>query len=76
MPTPIRTTADLARAIRERRTALSLTQADLAALVGTSVRFINELERDARGGAAIERVLLVCERLGLVVELSLREDAR
>ncbi len=68
----IHSTAELGRAIRAERKALGLTQGDLAAACGVSVRFISELER-GRASAGVGRVLRVLNMLGLRVVL---EDPR
>ena len=54
----------LGRAIRRERKALGLTQADLAAASGVSLRFLSELER-GRASAGVGRVLRVLNMLGL-----------
>jgi y4mF family transcriptional regulator len=64
----IHSTADLGRAIRAERQKLGLTQGDLAAASGVSLRFISELER-GRTTAGVGRVLRVLKMLGLAVVL-------
>ena len=64
----IHDTRELGRAIRAERRSLGLTQGDLAAASGVSLRFVSELER-GRSTAGIGRVLRVLEMLGLRVEL-------
>ena len=64
----IQSTAELGRAIRAERKALDLTQGDLAAACGVSLRFLSELER-GRASAGIDRVLRVLGMLGLEVVL-------
>lgn len=64
----IHSTAELGLAIRAERKALGLTQSDLAAASGVSLRFISELER-GRASAGIGRVLHVLNMLGLEVGL-------
>lgn len=62
----IRSTAELGRVLRAERKALGLTQGDLAAACGVSLRFLSELER-GRESAGVGRVLRVLEMLGLEV---------
>lgn len=69
----VRNVKDLGSLVRSRRKAKGLTQADLAALAGTSLRFITELERGARAAASISKVLTVCSRLALDVSVDARE---
>ena len=64
----IRSTDELGRVIRAERKALGLTQDDLAAACGVSLRFISELER-GRASAGVGRVLHVLKMLGLRVVL-------
>ena len=64
----IRTTEALGQAIRAERKTLGLTQGDLAAASGVSLRFLSELER-GRASAGVGRVLRVLEMLGLDVVL-------
>lgn len=56
--------ADLAGAVRARRKALGLTQADLAGLAQTGNRFIVDLEK-GKPTLQIEKVLAVLALLGL-----------
>ena len=72
--TLVRNTKDLGAAIRARRKAKGLTQTELAALCGTSLRFITELERGERA-ASIAKVFTVCSRLALDISIGVREDA-
>ena len=62
----IHSTDELGRVIRAERKALGLTQSDLAAASGVSLRFVSELER-GRASAGIGRVLRVTQMLGLSV---------
>ncbi|MFA7243307.1 MAG: type II toxin-antitoxin system Y4mF family antitoxin [Sulfuricellaceae bacterium] len=55
---------ELASAVRARRKALGLTQADLAGLAHTGNRFIVDLER-GKPTLRIEKVLVVLALLGL-----------
>ncbi len=64
MRATIHSTAELGVIIRAERKALDLTQSDLAAASGLSLRFISELER-GRASAGIGRVLHVLKMLGL-----------
>ena len=54
MANVIHTTAELGHAIRTERKALDMTQGDLAAACGVSLRFVSELER-GRASAGIAR---------------------
>ncbi len=64
----IHSAAELGSAIRAERKALGLTQSDLAAACGLSLRFVSELER-GRASAGIGRVLHVLKMLGLELML-------
>ncbi|MBP7094795.1 MAG: helix-turn-helix transcriptional regulator [Spirochaetia bacterium] len=63
--------ATLALAIRERRKALGYTQARLASLCGTGVRFISDLE-NAKSTVELGKVLAVVATLGLDLYLAER----
>ncbi len=65
---------DLGAAIRAERKALDLTQGDLAAACGVSLRFVSEVER-GRASAGVGRVLRVLEMLGLQVILESPQGA-
>lgn len=56
---PIRTAEDLGQRIRSRRTALDLTQTELADVSGVTLRFVSELENGKKTAqlAGIQRVL-------------------
>ena len=73
MRTSVHSTADIGAIIRSERKALGLTQSDLAAASGLSLRFISELER-GRVTAGIGRVLYVLKMLGLEVVLESPPD--
>ena len=60
----IRRAADVGALIRDRRKAAGLTQGDLAAKLGTSQRWISELER-GKPTAELEMVLRTVNALGL-----------
>lgn len=64
MITPIRETRDLAKAIRQRRKKLNMTQAFLASMMGVSRQLIGELEKGTPG-VNIGLVLDVCREIGL-----------
>lgn len=70
----LRSTAELGGAIRAERKALGLTQGDLAAASGVSLRFISELER-GRESAGVGRVLHVLDMLGIEIVLESPRDA-
>ncbi len=58
--------------IRARRKFLKLTQVQLAQLADVSPAFVFELE-DGRPTVSMNRVLSVCEVLGLEIELKVRQ---
>ncbi|MHC8494414.1 helix-turn-helix transcriptional regulator [Thalassospira sp. SM2505] len=64
MLTLIRDTSDLARAIRQRRKTLGMTQAYLASMMGVSRQLIGELEKGTPG-VNVGLALDVCRELGL-----------
>ncbi len=68
MTRTIHTPDELGHAIRAERKAHGLTQGDLAAACGVSLRFISELER-GRASAGVGRVLRVLGMLGFQVVL-------
>lgn len=70
----IHSTDELGTIIRTERKALGLTQSDLAAACGLSLRFISELER-GRASAGVGRVLHVLKMLGLEVVLKSPEPS-
>ncbi len=67
----IRQVGDLGKAIRQRRRAAGLTQADLSAVAGVGVRFVSELER-GKPSAEFAKVLQVLSVLGLDLHVSPR----
>ena len=71
----VKNAKELGAVIRARRKEKRLTQAELAALCGTSLRFITELERGERTAASISKVLTVCSRLALDVSVAPREGS-
>ena len=64
----IRTTRDLAHLVRDRRSRLALTQANLAELVGVSRKWIVDLEAGKRTGD-ISLILRTIKALGLDLEV-------
>jgi HTH-type transcriptional regulator / antitoxin HipB len=64
--TPIRTPADIGALIRDRRRALGLGQAELAAKVGASRLWVNQIER-GKPGASLGLVLRTLATLGLTL---------
>ena len=72
--TPLKDVNALAKAIREARKAHGLTQAELAGLSGTGLRFVNELEH-GKPTVSLSKVLAVLAVLGLLVYL-LDQDKR
>ena len=67
----IKDTQDLAKAIRQRRKKLNMTQAFLASMMGVSRQLIGELEKGTPG-VNIGLVLDVCREIGL--KLSYESD--
>ena len=61
--------AQIGAAIRLKRRAIGMRQAELAALAGVGARFLSEIE-NGKPSAQIGRVLQVLRRLGL--DLSIR----
>ena len=59
----IRNTAELGRMVRELRRAQKITQAQLAGLANTGIRFISDLE-NGKATCQIGKVLRVIETLG------------
>jgi HTH-type transcriptional regulator/antitoxin HipB len=60
----IRTTGELGQAIRRRRQAIGLTQAEVAQVAGVGNRFVSELER-GKATAEFGKILRVVSVLGL-----------
>lgn len=69
MDTKIVTTRDLAAAIRGRRFALGLTQADVAARVGVSRPWLSHIEA-GKPTANIGLVIRLLDALGLQLEVT------
>jgi HTH-type transcriptional regulator/antitoxin HipB len=69
MDTKIITTRDLAAAIRGRRFALGMTQADLAARVGVSRPWLSQIE-SGKPTANIGLVIRLLDALGLQLEVT------
>lgn len=67
----VHTPREIGERIRERRTRLRLTQADLAAVAKVTPRLVGELEH-GKGTAHLEGVLRVLSALGLDVHLRTR----
>jgi HTH-type transcriptional regulator/antitoxin HipB len=64
----IRTTGDLAHLIRDRRSRLRLTQANLAELVGVSRKWIVDVESGNRAGD-VSLILRTIKALGMDLEV-------
>ncbi|HYB25463.1 MAG TPA: helix-turn-helix domain-containing protein [Solirubrobacteraceae bacterium] len=64
----VNTINDLSAALRGRRLALDLTQAELARRAGVSRQWLNELER-GKSTAELGLVLAVIDALGLELEI-------
>lgn len=69
-PIRIRSTEDLGAVLKVRRKKQKMTQSDLAALAGTGVRYIVDLEK-GKQTAQIAPALKLIEWLGL--EVTIRE---
>ncbi len=69
MDTKIITTRDLASAIRGRRLALGLTQAEVAARVGVSRPWLSQIEA-GKPTANIGLVIRLLDALGLQLEVT------
>lgn len=65
-------TGPLAPAIRERRKALGLTQAETAELAGVSAKFIIDLE-GGKESVRLDKVVAMLGVLGLELRVGLRE---
>lgn len=72
----VKTAKDLGNLVHDRRKALGMTQAELAARVGVSRLWVNQVE-SGHGGAAVAKVLQLLTALGMTVNLDLapRGDA-
>jgi HTH-type transcriptional regulator / antitoxin HipB len=70
----VHSAADIGTAARTRRRALGYTQAEVASLCATGVRFISDFEN---GKATIElgKALVVLTALGLDISLAVRGEA-
>jgi len=63
-PIPLLTPTDLGRAIRDRRMALGLTQAEVAMQSGVSTPTVSAIE-NGKETARIGMVMQICRDLGL-----------
>ena len=66
----VKTAKDLGNLVHDRRKALGMTQAELAARVGVSRLWVNQVE-SGHGGAALAKVLQLLSALGMTVNLDL-----
>ncbi|MEO7121943.1 MAG: type II toxin-antitoxin system Y4mF family antitoxin [Lacisediminihabitans sp.] len=66
--------ADLGRTIAQRRRELAVTQEDLAALAGVSVRFLSSLER-GKPTVRLDTLVAVLDVLGLELHTRVRNAA-
>ena len=66
----VKTAKDLGNLVHDRRKALGMTQAELAARVGASRLWVNQVE-SGHGGAAVTKVLQLLSALGMTVNLDL-----
>ncbi len=64
--TRITSANDLGKCIRRARKGAGLTQTDAAGLCGVSVPFFNAVE-NGKGTAQIDKVLHVCDQLGIQI---------
>lgn len=71
----VKTAKDLGNLVHDRRKALGMTQAELAAHVGVSRLWVNQVE-SGHGGAALAKVLHLLSALGMTVNLDVSADAR
>lgn len=70
----VKTARDLGNMIHDQRRSLGLTQAQLAARVGASRLWVNQVEA-GHGGAALSRVLGLLSALGLSVNVSAQDPS-
>ncbi|MDA8297200.1 MAG: helix-turn-helix domain-containing protein [Actinomycetota bacterium] len=70
----LKTPADLAALVRDRRRALGWTQHHLAAECGTSVRWVVDLEA-GKPSVQTGMVLVVLATLGVTLEVRATDDA-
>lgn len=68
---PIADPVQLGKAIRARRRAQKVTQAELAGLCGVGTRFVSELER-GKASMALGKVIAVIQGVGLDLTLTPR----
>ncbi len=66
---------DIGNAIRAKRKADGLTQADAAALCGVGTRFLGELER-GKETAQVGKMIRILQGLGLTLQLTLKGGQR
>jgi y4mF family transcriptional regulator len=71
MESRIHEATDLGAQIRERRKALGYTQARIAALCGTGIRFISDLE-NGKATVELDKALKVAATLGIDIVARLR----
>ncbi|BCJ28229.1 helix-turn-helix domain-containing protein [Actinocatenispora sera] len=68
----VKTVQDVGNLVHDQPKALGMTQAQLAARVGTSRLWINQVE-SGHGGAALARVLALLSALGLSMNVDVPE---
>ena len=66
----VKTAKDLGNLVHDRRKALGMTQAELAARAGVSRLWVNQVE-SGHGGAALAKVLQLLSALDMTVNLEL-----
>lgn len=72
----IRTAADFGYRLREEREKRGITQADLAARAGVSIRWLSNFERGKSPRAELIKVLHVTRALGLAFEVAQERERR
>lgn len=67
----VRTSAEIGKAVRERRKSIGMTQASVAGLSGVGIRFLSELE-NGKPTLEIDKVLKVVSVMGFDLFLEAR----
>ena len=65
---------DWGNVVRDRRTDLSMTQEDLAAMVGKTRQWVIRFETGHAGSASIDNLRKVLDALGLYVEVNAENE--
>lgn len=66
---------DWANIVRDRRTDLGLTQADLARRIGRARQWVVRFESGHAGSASVDSLMAVLNALDLYAEVDIAEDA-